>query len=492
MKFINFFNKYVKILSSNLRNEHKFKMYEIYNYFRNEFLYLLKKYDNHYYDSTIREPDNQQKEKIYLLLYAIITLIIMFFLINYLINNPQCDSNQIGFLMSTISGALASLFAITFSIILIGSQMASRFGIRITKFIFNKKTFMYMCFFIFSIILALINLKQPTNLIANLSIIFATLCLIFLPPYLWFVKRNFNPLTILDKLKNNFSKELNYILKSKVYNKEFFPTSLKSMDNLIMLSFNEKDFDTFKNGLSYLYGISIYLEVLKQKYHRDYYNSYDSAGKNKYRILIRIKLEIEKRINEIRLSLNSEPRASRFIFLSSISHVFELLKLLDICEKNELFIFKRVFTESIKNMIQRMRNDFILQEISKNDFLKEEIFCQLRYIEIELIENKKEAILFDLNKMLTNTLFSIIELNRDDRDDMIIRILNEIFILGALINSSKESRFSLILLDIVKLFKSLGTEACERIYVNSLETVKLEIPELENNLYLLKQLITKI
>lgn len=407
----------------------------------------------------------------------------------FLSQNPLCDSEKTPVLLSTISGGLAALFAIIFSITLIGAQMASRHGIRVIDFIFKKIVYGYMFLFISSIIFPLLVLKQPgdADMMTNLSLILAFTCIIFLPLYFHYVKSYFNPLKILEEIKFKFGNYYEYLLNVKVCDGEIFPESLKNLDNLIMRSLTEKDYDTFKEGMIYFYKILFLTKRLKQSYRRK------DTPKTRaiYQNLISLELEIEKRLHEIRMSLTTDVRASGSILSSLVFNAINIIgKSKKVGEFESIKKARRagssVYDGITEDIILKIKEEFIIfPYYAENDFLKGEALCQLRKIGVEAAKAEQGPILAVLNETLLAALFVS---DRDDREYM-IGILSEIWILGAIIIKwCREIDSIRVLISIIKFFNQLDKKSIEESFSQSLrEIVKLEIPrELVSKTYMLK------
>jgi hypothetical protein len=418
-----------------------------------------------------------KKEKTIWSLAVVIPTLIFIFVV-YLI--PDFNSSEIGFLLSTISNGLAAVFAITFSIMLIGGQMSSRLGIRLIDFIFTKTSFLYMFLFIFSIILPILILKNEelqiahSSLMPNISLILAFICLILLPPYFYHMKRNFNPETVLKKQVDLFINEIEKLFIFKVYGRRILPESLDIIDTLIMLSLNEKDFVAFEKGLLYLRRLSMYTRILKYTYR---IKSYEQ-----YLYLNNVELEIERRINEITLACAGNIRACRSIISSLATYTIYLINALKTIKIGRNI--KLIFSKNIEDVILRIKKECVVSPFfGENYFLKEESLYQLRKIEVELAKNEQGKLLMMLyEEVLLKSLENIYDSDEDNKKCMIDKILIEIYLLGAIINKwCKEQNAIAVLKRITKFFRKLEKVDKEKrndILKQSKEIIDSEMPEL--------------
>lgn len=87
--------------------------------------------------------------------------VILLFLIAEIvfISQPLGTETDIQYLLSAMSQALAALFALVFTIVLVVSQMASVHSHRLADSVFGRETKTYMAFFALAVIVPFIALK---------------------------------------------------------------------------------------------------------------------------------------------------------------------------------------------------------------------------------------------------------------------------------------------------------------------------------------------
>lgn len=169
----------------------------------------------------IKEITEKFLKNIYWIICAIFSFGI--FLISYFISSIFPPFNDgILYLLSSISQALAAIFALVFTIIIMVASMSKNYS-AIDKF-FNKKTQILMIIFVIGIILPLFLLKfdintlsyirgQIYNVVLSVSIGLAAFCIAAIIPLL----RNYNEIVKFDIGVYNLTDKLNEATKLENY-----------------------------------------------------------------------------------------------------------------------------------------------------------------------------------------------------------------------------------------------------------------------------------
>ncbi|GEM_PF-3703859 len=116
----------------------------------------------------------------------------------------DADHTNLLYLLSSISQGLSAAFTLIITITLIASQILVKYGSDTLDKILSSWVVIYIVFFIFSIILPLIlilkddynNNREILNWI-KMSLIFTTICLILLVPYIFWFREIIKPENIV-------------------------------------------------------------------------------------------------------------------------------------------------------------------------------------------------------------------------------------------------------------------------------------------------------
>ncbi|KYK34929.1 MAG: hypothetical protein AYK18_13550 [Theionarchaea archaeon DG-70] len=185
----------------------------------------------------------------------ILTVALFIVIEGFFLSLPISSDTDIQYLLSALSQALAALFALVFTIILIVSQMASIYSHRLMDSVFNKKTKAYMTFFAFAVIIPFIALRTSylRTAFVQVSGTLAIACILYLIPFILLTKENLKieSLTLnlskksVEKIKSNLKGgyEEHYLSKEE---KEIFFEEIKIIDNIACSAWNRKDYDTFQ------------------------------------------------------------------------------------------------------------------------------------------------------------------------------------------------------------------------------------------------------
>jgi hypothetical protein len=189
--------------------------------------------------------------------------IILLFLIteSMFLSLPLGTSTDIQYLLSAMSQALAALFALVFTIVLVVSQMASIHSHRLVDSVFGKATKFYMTFFALAVITPFIALKTQYYRVVFVWIsgTLAIICIIYLIPFMFSVKENLKIESLListsrksaEKVKSSLQGKYKEYKLSKTEQDEFWE-EIRIIDNIALSAWNRKDYDTFQIAISRL------------------------------------------------------------------------------------------------------------------------------------------------------------------------------------------------------------------------------------------------
>jgi hypothetical protein len=238
--------------------------------------------------------------------WIIILLIVFCWIIPFCVE--LTDKNSINYILSSISQGLAALFALIFTISLVAAQMSVKYSARMIKGFFSWQIIIYMILYILGITFPLIGMKVGEEWTVNISIGLAGTCVILLVPYYLDFRNRLDPEKFLEKLAKKIIEELE--------NKNEIPEEIKTMENIIMAAFSEKDYDTFKIGIKGMGDILLY-----------------SSNKRIDSILIRFEMILNNIIE------------NRYTFRDVINHL----------SKISIVLLKRNEMNSHKKIIQTLR-----------------------------------------------------------------------------------------------------------------------------------------
>lgn len=198
----------------------------------------------------------------------LITLWAMIILCLFLI--PHSDPDVAKYLLSTISQSLAALFALIFSILLVGTQIYSKYSIKTIERFFDKYTMTYVLFFLISIFFPWIVLKELETLSNNLyfvpdrwinvSIFIGGTSIFMLIPFIYHFKNRMNIETYLTELQRKALTRVSNVPKEKklsLEELEKYTSEIDTIENIIMASYSQYDYDTFGRGTEEILNIMI-------------------------------------------------------------------------------------------------------------------------------------------------------------------------------------------------------------------------------------------
>lgn len=130
---------------------------------------------------------------------------------------PLSTDTDTQYLLSAMSQALAALFALVFTIVLLISQMASTHSHRLVDSVFERTTRIYMAFFILAIIVPFIALKTSLyrSIFVWISGTFAIACIICLIPFMLSVKEDLKIESLVARVSRENVKKINSELRGK-------------------------------------------------------------------------------------------------------------------------------------------------------------------------------------------------------------------------------------------------------------------------------------
>ncbi len=175
---------------------------------------------------------------------------------------PTNDNPEALYLLSAIAQSLAAVLALVFTITLIVGQLSSRYSHRLLGGFFNKWTMGYIGLFISAVLLPiwLLGNPKPSEYISypfsvKLTITLAVLSLTFLIPYFRSFKYKLDQEQILESLKQKTLKKLRLNIAQQELSE--LHDEVVTIDNTVMSSFVQKDYDTFSKGVETLSEIAI-------------------------------------------------------------------------------------------------------------------------------------------------------------------------------------------------------------------------------------------
>jgi len=147
--------------------------------------------------------------------------------------------------LATVAQTLATVAGIFFSIMLIATQLASRYSHRLFKMVFTKWTFVYMALFIINVLLSLLGIVLKSDLLLKVTVGLTPLCLLLLIPcFLWLTKK-LTPESLITSLKEKAEKT---IRKGSCVISDF----MILIENISFSAIGVKDYHTFSVGISAL------------------------------------------------------------------------------------------------------------------------------------------------------------------------------------------------------------------------------------------------
>lgn len=191
-----------------------------------------------------------------------IPIILLFLAVEIVfISLPMGTHTDIQYLLSAMSQALAALFALVFTIVLVVSQMASVHSHRLVDSVFGRETKIYMAFFAMAVIVPFVALKTQyyRKVFVWVSGTLAIVCIVYLIPFMLSVKENLK----IESLLINISKRSVSKVRSELRgNYEEYHLSeieqdecweeIRIIDNIALSAWNRKDYDTFQIAINKL------------------------------------------------------------------------------------------------------------------------------------------------------------------------------------------------------------------------------------------------
>jgi len=213
---------------------------------------------------------------------------------------PPMDNLNIPYILSAISQSLAAILALVFTISLVVAQLSSRYSYRIVPGVFDFTTISYIVLFIIAILLPLWVLAYPYPSGIESCMILASACLLFLIPHFLRLRNKLSPMDMISKIKDSAISKM--IIQSQTADS----SDIETLDNFIMSSYTQKDYDTFDKGVEALVDI---VNATRQ---------IDNASKRKY-----IEELLFKRLDDVISVTMKDPRAPTII-LDAMFKLFEL------------------------------------------------------------------------------------------------------------------------------------------------------------------------
>lgn len=189
-------------------------------------------------------------------------IILLFFIAEIVfISLPLGTETDIQYLLSAMSQALAALFALVFTIVLVISQIASVHSHRLVDSVFGRETKTYMAFFALAVIVPFIALKTQyyRKIFVWMSGTLAIFCIVYLIPFMLSVKENLKIESLLitmsersiSKIRSNLKGNYEEYQLSKTEQDEWWE-EIRIIDNIALSAWNRRDYDTFQIAINRL------------------------------------------------------------------------------------------------------------------------------------------------------------------------------------------------------------------------------------------------
>jgi hypothetical protein len=185
------------------------------------------------------------------------------------ISLPLGTETDIQYLLSAMSQALAALFALVFTIVLVVSQMASVHSHRLVDSVFGRETKTYMAFFALAVIVPFIALKTQhyRKIFVWISGTLAIVCIVYLIPFMLSVKENLKIESLLinisersiSKIRSNLRGNYEEYHLSNIEKDECWE-EIRIIDNIALSAWNRRDYDTFQIAINRLLWIVTEIE----------------------------------------------------------------------------------------------------------------------------------------------------------------------------------------------------------------------------------------
>jgi hypothetical protein len=161
-------------------------------------------------EELVRNKSDSRRARfgIILLISIASVLSVIFLALCYEIQDPE----SMNYILSSISQGLAAIFALVFTIMLVTTQILSKYSVRATSLIFSSWTVFMMFIFAGGIIGPLLVMKWQSEQLLDLCIMWAGACIFLLIPYFLNLKKRLSPEwhieSFLQKVDSSYIEQL--------------------------------------------------------------------------------------------------------------------------------------------------------------------------------------------------------------------------------------------------------------------------------------------
>jgi len=186
------------------------------------------------------------------IIFIFTSLLVFIFLINEYYYNPSVTNrSNISSFFSLIVQILSSIFAIIITVSLVAIQLtAQNYSSKLIKiytnsFHFKLLVFLYIIAIIFNIYV-LFDIENVKGIWIYFSILFSTLAIVELVPFIFEINRNLDPKTIINHLVNDLKR---YKIPEKYVDFEPYDPFFQPIEDIITRSISNFDYQTAKFGI---------------------------------------------------------------------------------------------------------------------------------------------------------------------------------------------------------------------------------------------------
>jgi len=195
----------------------------------------------------------EQLRKITFLLILLISFLSAVVVISLTSHYEIQDSGPLNYILSSISQGLAVIFALVFTVTLVATQILSKYSVRATSLIFSSWTVLLMFIFAGGIIGPLVAMKWQSELLLDLSIIWAGVCIFLLIPYFFYLKERLSPewhiKSLLEKVNPIYIEQSESKTRAK-YQFDIQDYPLFMVLQIMTRTLREGDYETFFSSLT--------------------------------------------------------------------------------------------------------------------------------------------------------------------------------------------------------------------------------------------------
>jgi len=186
-----------------------------------------------------------EKDYKFVTIIVLVTAFLIFWRCPGLMKRHFVDVDARRLFLATVAQTLATVATIFFSIMLIATQLASRYSHRLFKMVFTKWTFVYMALFIINVLLSLLGIVFKSDLLLKVTVGLTPLCLLLIIPCFLWLKKRLTPESLITSLKEKAEKTIH---KGSYVISDF----MILVENISFSAIGVKDYHTFSLGISAL------------------------------------------------------------------------------------------------------------------------------------------------------------------------------------------------------------------------------------------------